>query len=91
MSRSRIALFQLDDAVIGGILLFDELLHLGQQFHLVPGIARGEHQIEKHIGVGLARHDAQIMQRKRRVQLAQLFGQALRSTPTAASEVTMGS
>lgn len=91
MSRSRIALFQLDDAVIGGILLFDELLHLGQQFHLVPGIARGEHQIEKHIGVGLARHDAQIMQRKRRVQLAQLSVRRLRSTPTAASEVTMGS
>ena len=62
MSRSRIALFQLDNAVVGGVLLFDELLHLGQQLHLVPGIARREHQIKKHIRVGLARHDAQIVQ-----------------------------
>ena len=33
-----------------------------QQLHLVPGIARREHQIEQHVGVGLARHDAQIVQ-----------------------------
>ena len=58
----RIALLHLDDAVIGGVLFLDELLHLGQQLHLVPGIARREHQIKKHIRVGLAWHDAQIVQ-----------------------------
>ena len=58
----RIALLHLDDAVISGVLFLDELLHLGQQLHLVPGIARREHQIKQHIRVGLARHDAQIVQ-----------------------------
>ena len=88
---SRVALLHLDDAAIGRILLFDELFQLAQQLHLIAGVARREHQIEQHIRVGLARHDAQIVQRERRVELAQLFGQPGASTPTAASEVTMGS
>ena len=88
---SRIALFHLDDAAVGCILFLDELFQLCQQLYLIPCIACRQHQIEQHVGVGPARHDAQIVQRKGRVELAQLFGQAARSTPTAESEVTMGS
>ena len=40
-----------------------ELFHLGQQFHLVPGIARGEHQIKKlrQLDPALSLHDLRIV------------------------------
>ena len=61
---SRIALLHLDDAAVGCILFLDELFQLSQQLYLIPCIACRQHQIKQHVGVGPARHDAQIVQRK---------------------------
>ena len=62
-------------------MCLDELFHLGQQFHLVPGIACREHQIKKHIGVGLARHDARRSCSESAGPLTQLSVRRLRSFP----------
>ena len=69
----------------------DELAHGGQHLVLVPGIARRELQIEQDIRMGITRHDAQVVDRKAGVELAGLSIRRVRSTPTAASVVTMGS
>ena len=75
MRSDGIALLQFDDAAVFGILFSDEAAHLGHGSVGVAGVARRESEVEQDVGVAAAGDDAQIVDGKLGVQLAEVLRQ----------------
>lgn len=69
----------------------DELAHGGQHLVLVPGIARRELQIEQDIRMGIPGTMRRSWIERQGSSWRAFSIRRVRSTPTAASVVTMGS